>query len=229
MHSPNIKMLKTVAAGLGDLKDKVVFVGGAVAELYAEDPAASDIRPTLDVDCIIEMSSRTKYAKLEEELRAKGFSNDNSPGASICRWIYKSLKVDVMPTDEKILGFSNKWYIEGIKNKIKKDIDKDSSIFIFSPVYYLAAKLEAHKHRGGKDIRQSHDFEDIVYLLDNYPNILEDIDNEISRVRNYLKKACTVLLNNPNLNEGIESALPYGSGEQRVLMIRNIIERLGKY
>lgn len=120
MHSPNIDMLKTVAAGLGNLKDKVVFVGGAVAELYADNPAASDIRPTLDVDCIIEMSSRTKYAKLEEELRAKGFSNDNSPGAPICRWIYKSLKVDVMPTDEKILGFSNKWYIVGIRNKVKK-------------------------------------------------------------------------------------------------------------
>jgi hypothetical protein len=27
-------MLQAVANGLGDLKDKVVFVGGAVAELY---------------------------------------------------------------------------------------------------------------------------------------------------------------------------------------------------
>ncbi len=228
MHSPNIKMLKTVSTGLGNLKEEVVFVGGAVAELYAEDPAPSDIRPTLDVDCIIEMSSRTKYAKLEEELRAKGFSNDTSPDAPICRWVYKIIRVDVMPTDEKILGFSNRWYIEGIRNKIKKDIDKDISIFIFTPVYYLAAKLEAHKYRGGKDLRQSHDFEDIVYLLDNYPKILTDIDAISSHVKNYLREACNELLNNPNLNEGIETAMPYGSGEQRVMMIRSIIERLGK-
>lgn len=32
---------------------KVVFAGGSVAELYAEDPAATDIRPTMDVDCVI--------------------------------------------------------------------------------------------------------------------------------------------------------------------------------
>lgn len=38
-------MLQTVANGLGDLKEEIVFVGGAVAELYANDPAASDIRP----------------------------------------------------------------------------------------------------------------------------------------------------------------------------------------
>jgi len=33
----------------------MVFVGGAVAELYASNPELSDIRPTLDVDCVIEL------------------------------------------------------------------------------------------------------------------------------------------------------------------------------
>jgi len=42
-------MLQIVAGGLEDLRKKVVFVGGAVTELYADDPASSDIRPTLDV------------------------------------------------------------------------------------------------------------------------------------------------------------------------------------
>jgi len=57
MPSDNTEMLQTVANGLGDLIDEVVFVGGAVAELYADDPASSDIRPTQDVDCTIELSS----------------------------------------------------------------------------------------------------------------------------------------------------------------------------
>ena len=35
-------MLQTIAKGLEELKDEVVFVGGAVAELYATDPAATD-------------------------------------------------------------------------------------------------------------------------------------------------------------------------------------------
>jgi len=45
MPSSNIIMLQAVANGLGNLKDEMVFVGGAVAELYASNPAASDIRP----------------------------------------------------------------------------------------------------------------------------------------------------------------------------------------
>jgi hypothetical protein len=31
-------------------------------------------------------------------------------GAPICRWIYQDIKVDVMPTDENVLGFNNQWY-----------------------------------------------------------------------------------------------------------------------
>ena len=40
MLSTNTTMLQTVANGLGELKNDMVFVGGAVAELYANDPVA---------------------------------------------------------------------------------------------------------------------------------------------------------------------------------------------
>lgn len=108
MPSTNIVMLQTVANGLGELKDEMVFVGGAVAELYADNPAASEMRPTLDVDCVIEIRSRLQFARSEENLRSSGFKNDTSEGAPICRWIYKDIKVDVMPTDSAVLGFSNR-------------------------------------------------------------------------------------------------------------------------
>ncbi len=55
MPSTNIRMLQTVANGLGELKAEMVFVGGAVAELYADNPAASEIRPTIDVDCVLRL------------------------------------------------------------------------------------------------------------------------------------------------------------------------------
>lgn len=97
MPSVNIDMLQTVANGLDELKDKMVFVGGAITELYADDPPASDVRPTLDVDCVIILSSRLEHSKLEENLRAKRFTHDTSQGATICRWIYHEIKVDVMP------------------------------------------------------------------------------------------------------------------------------------
>ena len=57
MMSSNLNRLKVIAEGLGELCHDVVFVGGSVAELYADDPAATDIRPTMDVDCVIELAT----------------------------------------------------------------------------------------------------------------------------------------------------------------------------
>ena len=228
MPSTNILMLQTVANGLGELKDQMVFVGGAVAELYSDNPAASEIRPTFDVDCVIEISSRLQFARLEENLRARGFKNDTSEGAPICRWIYKDIKVDVMPTDSDVLGFSNQWYEEGIEIKIQKKLPDGTDVFVFPPEYYLAAKFEAHNARGGNDLRQSRDFEDIIYILDNCSDILDNIRVANPGVQKYLKGECQRLLENPNITEGIETALPYGSGEESgdilSMLIREIVE-----
>jgi len=228
MPSTNINMLQTVANGLGELKNDMVFVGGAVAELYANDPAASDIRPTLDVDCVIGLSTRLAFYRLEENLRTRGFANDTSQGAPICRWIYKDIKVDVMPTDENILGFSNVWYLEGIENEITKILPDGTEIFVFPPEYYVATKLEAHKSRGGNDLRQSHDFEDIIYILDNCPDLLKDITIANASVKAYLKIEFKSLFQNKGLLEGIESALPYGSGIEGTEIIYELIRNIAE-
>lgn len=223
MPIDNIDMLQTVADGLEELKDEIVFVGGAVAELYADDPASSDIRTTQDVDCTIELSSYKELTELEEELRAKGFANDNSQGAPICRWIYQEIKVDVMPTEGNVLGFNNQWFPGGVDNKISKTLPNGTEIFVFPPEYYLAAKFEAHSDRGGNDLRQSHDFEDIIYVLDNCTDILEVIRNADEDVKSYLKAECERMLENDGLSEGIDCALPLGSDSDRVEMIVTLI------
>src|SRR5450759_4559730 len=106
MPGRNIDMLQIVANGLGELKENMVFVGGSVVELYATDPASSDIRPTLDVDCVIELSSRMAHSRLEENLRKKHFEHDMSKDAPICRFIYLDIKVDVMPADLSLIHIS---------------------------------------------------------------------------------------------------------------------------
>jgi len=54
-NDPNIALLNIVADHLGDvLCEEVVFVGGAVAGLLITDPAMPSIRPTEDVDLIVE-------------------------------------------------------------------------------------------------------------------------------------------------------------------------------
>jgi predicted nucleotidyltransferase len=226
MVSTNIKMLQSVAHGFGELKNEMVFVGGSVAELYADNPGASDIRPTLDVDCVIELGSKREHDKLEGELRAIGFAHDISSGAPICRWIFKDIKVDVMPADMSILGFSNRWYVPGIENRIVKTLPDGTEIFVFSVEYYLASKFEAHKDRGGDDLRQSHDFEDIIYIIDNCPDLLENISKAKVVVKNYLSHESQGLLNDPNITEGIECALPYGAGGESTDLAQFIIESI---
>jgi hypothetical protein len=73
--------LQTVARNLGDLCDKVVFVGGMIRSLLVSDPAAGAARPTDDVDLIVELPDRVAHVKLGAELRARGFSEASLSGA----------------------------------------------------------------------------------------------------------------------------------------------------
>ena len=118
----NLKMIKIVANHLGPLREKVVFLGGAATFLLITDSAAPEVRSTLDVDVIVEITSRFEYYKLEEMLRELGFTHSMDPDEPICRWIIDDVKVDVMPTDEKILGFSNRWHSKAIDNSIEIEI-----------------------------------------------------------------------------------------------------------
>jgi len=128
-----------------------------------------------------------------------------------------------MPTDENILGFNNQWYSGGVANKISKTLPDGTEIFVFPPEYYFASKFDAHNDRGGNDLRQSHDFEDIIYILDNCTSILEDIRNADEDVKNYLKAECERLFANDGLSEAIECALGPGSDSDRVEIIEALI------
>lgn len=92
------------------LLDRLVFVGGCATALLITDPGATEVRPTFDVDAIVEICSYGEYQGLSEKLRDLGFAEDFAPGAPICRWKCGNIQLDVMPTDESILGFSSRWY-----------------------------------------------------------------------------------------------------------------------
>ena len=71
-HHINIIRIKAVANALADLKDKVVFVGGATISLYTDRPVI-EVRPTDDVDVIIEILNYVDRIKLEENLGQLAF------------------------------------------------------------------------------------------------------------------------------------------------------------
>ena len=227
----NIDKVGIVARALGDLKEQIVFVGGAVAELYADNPAISDIRPTKDVDCVVDMQISTylDYSNLEEKLRKRGFVNDTSEGAPICRKIHKGIIVDFMPVNDDILGFSNRWYKDGIINKTSVILPDGTPVFILPVEYYIATKLEALYSRGGADIRGSHDWEDIVYVLDNcscFVNNFRQCNN--SGLIGYLKEKFNNIVNNRNIHEIIYSVLPYNAEEEYIAKIYAILKDISK-
>lgn len=203
-------MIGIVAEGLGELIEKVVFVGGAVASLYCDDAAARRIRPTTDVDFIIEISSNREYAELEEELRNYGFKHDMSPGAPICRKIYNDVKVDVMPTEISVLGFTNRWYSQGITKLEKTTLPSKREISILSLPYYIGSKIEAFKQRGNNNYIFSHDIEDIITILDGRMNLYTLFDAETA-IKDYLREELGFMAKDTSFIESVSGHIGYGA------------------
>lgn len=226
MKNPSIANLQIVANGLGDLNTEVVFVGGATTGFYATDPGAPEARPTMDVDCIIELASYAKLAELETKLATIGFRHDTSEGALICRWIFQDIKVDIMPTDPAVMGFSNRWHKDGIKHALEMGLPNKNKIRTFTAPYFIASKIEAYRSRGKNDMRTSPDFEDIVYVLDNRNDIVQELIKVEDKLRMYVQQYLSELLNNPDFDEGIAAALPYGTGQAGAERIRRIMKEI---
>jgi hypothetical protein len=145
---PNRALFESVVRLLAPVLDELVFVGGCTTGLFITDPAAGGIRPTEDVDAIVDVTSYAKYAALPERLRALGLAEDTTPGAPLCRWRRDELIVDVMPVDERILGFSNRWYPAAIEGAQTIAIG-DQRVRVVTPTFFIATKLEAFHGRGG--------------------------------------------------------------------------------
>jgi hypothetical protein len=211
----NIVRLKVVAKALAELEHKIVFVGGAVVELYCDDPARGEVRPTDDIDVVIELINKGSHADLEEKLRQIGFKHDIESNI-ICRFKYHDIVVDIMPTDVSILGFTNRWYKDGINNTVVTTLDDQIAIQVFEVAYFLASKIEALKsERRGKDFRFNSDFEDIIYIFDNNTHLLSAIVQAEIEVKTYLKNEITELLQRPYIDEEITANLEFTNSYKR--------------
>jgi predicted nucleotidyltransferase len=219
-HHANVTRIKAVSNALGPLKNDVVFVGGATVSLYA-DRQAIEVRPTDDVDIIVEIATQVEFAELEELLRKMGFKNDIS-AKFVGRYLLPGIIVDVMPTNEAILGFSNIWYNSGFKNAVDYIIDDQHTVKIFSAPYFIASKLQAFKNRGNNDGRISTDFEDIIFVLDNRNTIWEEMKNAEDEVRKFLLEEFNTLHNHKYIEEWIAAHAGYGSPPSTYIILDEI-------
>jgi predicted nucleotidyltransferase len=214
----NLAMVRHVAERLGELRDSVVFVGGAVMDLLITDPAAPPARPTKDVDVIVEVVSLREYHKLGGRLRSLGFQEDSqTEGAPLCRWVIDGIKVDTMPVRGQVLGFSSEYYSAAVETAASREIAEGITIRLISAPCFLATKLEAFKDRGHDDFMGSPDMEDVIAVLDGRPEVIDEIRDSPLPVRDFLVRAFAALLKDDRFLDSLSGHLEsVGENPERV-------------
>jgi predicted nucleotidyltransferase len=229
LKNPNLDILVRTVERLGELSDEMVFLGGCATGLLITDKAAPPIRMTKDVDAIVHVASLVEYYKLSGKLRAVGFKEDASDGAPLCRWVVDDLILDVMPTDESILGFGNKWYQEAIQHAEPASIDENIQVNMVTAPYFLVTKLEAFEGRGRGDYLMSHDMEDIIAVLDGRDEIVDELKRVDTKLRGEIAQQFKKLLEDPRFIEAVSGHMPMDNvSQQRVGRIILIIEEISK-
>lgn len=225
MTNPNLEMLQIAVNNLGDLADEMIFVGGCTTGLLITDEGAAEVRATDDVDSIIEVTSYGQYNTFAEKLKKIDFREDTRDGAPVCRWIKGETVLDVMPLNEKVLGFTNIWYEPAIDQAEEREIlPGKTMIKVISAPYFCATKLEAFEGRGAGDYLASHDLEDIITVIDGRAEIIKEISRAPEDVRNYISDKIRGLLNNRQFLDALPGYLLPDEASQGRLRI--LTERL---
>ena len=227
MSKHNLDLLIEAARLLKPLLGELVFVGGSTTALLITDKAAADVRPTYDVDAIAEITSYAAYADFSERLRKCGFNEDAGEGAPICRWRQKKTVLDVMPLDEKILGFSNRWYKPAMDSALLHELEPGLRVRVVTGVYFCATKLEAFAGRSRGDYQSSRDLEDLMAVVDGRSELVKEIHYAGPEdVQNFIASECVKLLATPAFLDALPGyLLPDQASQARVSIL---LERLRK-
>jgi hypothetical protein len=145
------------------------------------------------VDLVAEVTSIVDYYKLADRLNGCGFTQ-SSDAEHICRWNKGSLILDVMPSEESVLGHStNRWYPHAIKAAERHILGSGLQILMINAPLFLATKLEAFYGRANGDYAH-HDMEDIINVIDGRPEIIEEVAGAPEEVREYIRSEFDELL-----------------------------------
>ena len=166
--------IETVARALAGESPPAVFVGGTVTALYPLEGGV-DVRPTLDVDCVVDLTTTAEYYAFVGRLRRRGFTECTDEGAPLCRLVYAGIRVDVVATADTGVGPTNRWYREAVAVATLHRLADDLEVRAITPIFFVATKLEAFRGRGGGDYFASHDLEDILTVLAGLPELRDEI------------------------------------------------------
>ena len=225
-QNPNADLLLSAVQKLVPLLDQLAFVGGCAAGLLITDPGAAPVRPTIDVDAIVQIASYAELMALELRLRQLGFEQPHVEGAPLCRWIHGDVILDLMPTDSTVLGFSSRWYPPALENAGTVKVGGQQIRLISAP-YFLATKLEAFHGRGQFDFRTSRDLEDIVAVVDGRPEIVAEAQQSETSLQQFLSDEFSALLAERDFLEALPGhLLPDAVSQQRIRIVLNRMQQI---
>lgn len=209
----NRGVIKKIALALGELNSSVVYVGGATVGLYINDPAADDVRPTMDIDISLSLVSLTELENIRNNLINKGFKQSHEDNV-ICRFRYEDVIVDFMNTTPLGWAPGNRWFGSGFLNKELIKIE-DQNIFVLPLPYFIASKIDAYYDRGANEPRMSSDFEDIIYIIDNNTNFVNEIMSAEKDVQYFIQNELKTFLEDKSKQEAVLGNLFYQTREER--------------
>jgi hypothetical protein len=136
----------------------------------------ADVRPTIDVDCIVDVTTLGAYYAFIARLRSLGFETCTDEDAPLCRLVVSGIRVDVMGSADTALGPTNRWYADAIATAETHAVACGVEVLAISPIYFVATKLEAFRSRGGGDYLESHDLEDVLTVIAGLPSLRADVE-----------------------------------------------------
>ncbi len=143
----------------------------------------------------------------------------------MCRWTKRGLIIDVMPSTEVLGHSTNSWYERVVQTARKHTLPSGLEILVVSAPVFLATKLEAFHGRGQGDYLGSTDMEDIVNVIDGRPELIDEVQNCTSEVREFLEDEFDRLLADASFTDQLPGHLPGGdeASQGRIpLIIRRI-------
>ena len=223
-------LIRDIASALGDeLLREIAFVGGTTVSLHLDDAQPMDIRSTKDVDFIVSVASYLDYHNLIEKLKQRGFKEQQEPDEDnepLCRYVCRGIKVDVMPDNEEILGFSNQWFKVGREQAVNYQLPDGPTIKIVPANYLLATKLEAFNGRGDSMLA-SKDAEDIVTLVNGRDSLMDEIADSPEKLRGFIAQEIGRFLKNKDFDYLLASAIPSESPD-RLGLVKERFEQLSR-
>lgn len=90
----------------------------------------------------------------------------------------------------------------------------------------MAAKFTAYNNRGNNNPVTSHDFEDIIYILDNRVDIAEELNKMPDDVEPFLKEEFEKILSDAAKQEAIEGNISYSNRDNRFKQIIGSLQKI---